>query len=153
MIEAKELRIGNMVEDANTDTVEIEGIHYIDVHDYKVLIGNYLRYMNYIKPIPLTEEWLVKFGFKHSNREWFELDNMSLCEGVLNVGLKQNLCTLSIEGNESIEVMLCKQMLFVHSLQNLYFALTNEELTIKEDIEIVTPDLRKFKIKDLTNNG
>lgn len=62
------------------------------------------------EPIPLTKEWLVKFGFKDGKRGWFK------------TGARNSKFNLYMYGR-------CD---YVHQLQNLYFAITREELTIKE---------------------
>ncbi len=94
-MEAKDLRIGNWV-------LFGEAKMEIDANDFKDCDANGLMHQLY-KPIPLTEEWLVKFEQK-------DLD----------------LFILEIEVNWNIKIK------YVHQLQNLYFALTGEELTIKE---------------------
>ena len=70
--------------------------------------------VKYAKPVPLTEEWLLRFGFVNDKLEYFtiEYDNHA------GYGLfyRGNLLT-------GIE--------YVHQLQNLYFALTGTELEIK----------------------
>jgi len=71
-----------------------------------------------VEPIPLTEEWLVKFGFKRSStpnqltlgRFSYELSYSDLYYGLSRMGK-------------------CK---YLHQLQNLYFALTQEELEIQQ---------------------
>ena len=81
------------------------------------------------KPIPLTEEWLVKLGFKLFNSDWYEL------QGVEFVSLDFRISTreVSIHVNDQDEMPLCiPTCKHVHQLQNLYFALTGEELTITE---------------------
>jgi hypothetical protein len=69
--------------------------------------------------IPLTEEWLIEFGFKcksygYGKDEWkqWKFNGYSL-----------NGFTCIMSGVE---------LKHVNQLQNLYFALTSEELTIKE---------------------
>jgi len=89
-----------------------------------------------IKPIPLTEEWLLKFGFKEDKiRSWFFKDcgeyririSVNVFFGMLE---KESSWFVSIlTGYGSQPVTLGKQ--YVHQLQNLYFALTGEELEIK----------------------
>ena len=84
---------------------------------------HYLRQIedncNYIEPIPLTEEWLLKFGF-----EMYEFDHKAN-----QFRFKERLIVY-IDGflyDHGTSVKLQ----YVHQLQNLSFALTNEELTIK----------------------
>jgi len=68
------------------------------------------------KPIPLTEEWLLKFGFQK--------DSLNIYRKYLNIhrGVSYFECYL---GGITVEVQ------FIHQLQNLYFALKGEELEIK----------------------
>jgi hypothetical protein len=69
------------------------------------------------KPIPLTEEWLVKFGFdKKAHREGLSI-------------ILEN--TLGYKNGRTYFKSWCileSQPKHVHQLQNLYFALTGKEL-------------------------
>lgn len=77
--------------------------------------------IKYVIPIPLTEEWLIKFGFEQSEGwddfEYFKLNGIEFTD-------------VSPNGYELCEMEQCciKE---VHQLQNLYFALTGEELKTK----------------------
>ena len=137
MIKANELRIGNYVNYEQT-THLITGVNidysisvWVDKENQEFL---YQHQNNELKPIPLTEEWLIKFGFeKYSTKsEFYCLDSTSIYEGTLNYNYKNNFISLSgMNDDYHEELILVKPMLYVHQLQNLYFALTNEELTIK----------------------
>jgi len=79
-----------------------------------------------IQPIPLTEDWLIRFGFKWSvfhqaiHKEGFDFDlNESSWGGYFLSTFKRG-----IHIGETIQ--------HVHQLQNLYFALTGTELTLTE---------------------
>jgi hypothetical protein len=73
--------------------------------------------INSIKPIPLTEEWLVKFGF--SRRENIhKKGKFKIIGGIAIFGIKQTKAFYYKD----------IQLKHVHQLQNLYFALTNKEL-------------------------
>jgi len=76
-----------------------------------------------IDPIPLTEEWLLKFGF----------ENLSLTPKF--DGSKCNFTFYwevdEIVLRENYEDIFITRISYVHQLQNLYFALTGEELEIK----------------------
>ena len=74
--------------------------------------------INSMNPIPLTEEWLLKFGFYKS--ETFK--NSFIKKGV-DIYIQDTAFWYDLLNN-SIEIKS------VHQLQNLFFALTNEELTI-----------------------
>ena len=88
------------------------------------------------KPIPLTEEWLLKFGFEKGNNNWFRLyfnyDNLADSDCLTyNINSKM-LCLESFYDGEkkgSIQLLSLGEK-HVHQLQNLYFALTGEELII-----------------------
>jgi len=80
-----------------------------------------------IKPIPLTEEWLLKMGFKFFGGSGYKTEysdlhwNFSLRNGFMpDIFFKHAIKADKIIG--------CN---YVHQLQNLYHALTNNELTIK----------------------
>ena len=68
------------------------------------------------EPIPLTEEWLVKFGF--------EIHIVEMVFG--NFYLKINGDHFEYYCNNRVELK------YVHQLQNLYHALMGEELKEKE---------------------
>jgi hypothetical protein len=105
----KELRIGNYVKIHGKPTqMELSDFNFDPL---------------FIKPIPLTEEWLLKFGFDKNENGLFKLFNESEVPILLNEDLNGWTCdgiNFSINGTQ-----------YVHQLQNLYFALTGEELTIK----------------------
>ena len=67
------------------------------------------------EPIPLTKEWLLKFGF----RKTFEYDR--------NIYRKGNIVLV---GGVLFYFQWTK-LDYIHQLQNLYFSLTGKELTIK----------------------
>ena len=108
-----ELRIGNYVNGiydegefiAEVLTVDSEGC-LLDANGIYELTS-----LKVIKPIPLTEEWLVKFGFERLGDISFPF-------------IKSN----DFENSETFSLYGIKH---VHQLQNLYFALTGEELKTK----------------------
>lgn len=129
MIEAEELRIGNFVLNNKNEIIEIESIgwqHGINLcvdsgRDYCILDADYS--FSEITPIPLTEEWLLRLGFekkasyflheKHSVR----IETGNMYEWNYN---RYEYGKIKIE--------------YTHQLQNLYFALTGEELEVKDKI-------------------
>ena len=78
-------------------------------------------------PIPLTEEWLKKFGFKpyKPGGNGFRLGKMVIY--VLPLCNEVEYDSIDFEARTNIMT----NIKYVHQLQNLYFALTGEELTIK----------------------
>jgi hypothetical protein len=126
MIQASELRIGNYVIEKGRRpfTISIEKICDFGNGFYK------------FEPVPLTEEWLIKFGFvayaKHCN--YTELciksDNPSK-HIVVRIGLQIKYFTVFNHSEcDFTEMQYLTTLHYVHQLQNLYFALTQKELTI-----------------------
>ena len=127
---ANELRIGNLVGFGSTNcrVYEIqENCFYAIYNDGGSLKNTTCK----LQPIPLTEEWLLRFGFEKTNTDgdnaWLNLRyrflNFASDE---SVGFKKVYLTL----NNRMDI-IC---LYVHQLQNLYFALTGEELTLKTEL-------------------
>lgn len=111
-MKAKELRIGNLVE---INAPIINKVIAVDVYHISKIKKN----KDCCKPIPLTEEWLVNFGFYE--REFsFDKGSFYLTK---RIGEKAYLYQ---------ETKSPFRVEFVHQLQNLYFALTGEELTLKQ---------------------
>ena len=120
MIQTNELRIGNYV-GGLFDTEQVSVIKAITENDFSYERISDEEYFigNSIKPIPLTEEWLLKFGFEKlvgwDDMEYFNSN-----------GIHIYLCGNDKENWFEYENdVLIKS---VHQLQNLYFALTGKEL-------------------------
>ena len=138
-MEATELRIGIYVnvprEDQSPfriDAFESLSNKFIKVAmihpDYGETFHPLTWYGDDLKPIPLTERWLLDFGYKSI--------------GKLHLTYKLNpfIIELSVLGSHynfrkiisKEESMMLKEIKHVHQLQNLYFALTGKELTTKQ---------------------
>ena len=118
-MKATELRIGNYID----YTTEREIVTMQTTYEYIRLIHNGNK--NF-KPIPLTEEWLLKFGFvkefnADENSDSFYLKD---CDDSFYIDYDNSWYI----GATSYGYL--KGIHYVHQLQNLYFALTNEELTL-----------------------
>ncbi len=114
-MEAKELRIGNLLLTDYDYLVEVEFIHKNHFDCRELTTGSFVVNGKY-KPIPLTEEWLVKFGYRWTNGYGYRFLKgwIKLKEGVWK--------SYDLEA----------EVKYVHELQNLYYALTKKELTIKK---------------------
>ena len=123
MVEANELRVGNWVAlDLNhSDTSEFQ----IELADLNLIATDKNRNYN---PIPLTDEWLVKFGFeKNKNKvDIYELGRLRIW-----IGSNGRCLAYLIEEDTTFGHYIPVPIEYVHQLQNLYFAITGEELTIK----------------------
>ena len=134
-MEAKDLRIGNWFEGDNGDKIyyRITAKQILDFYDDPL--------DDYYKPIPLTEDWLLNYGFEkviyESDDFGYETNYELDIKGVGYISYSDDFSCALFGSKESSKNELgflpnwdnCK---YVHQLQNLYFALTGEELTLKK---------------------
>ena len=118
-MEATELRIGNWVYNQTTASYQqvypmmIPQIHSIQKEG---------RGTN-ITPIPLTEEILLKCGFQMFRGEFWNSVSSSMD---ISIVILENKFYFVVNS----EYAITKHFIYVHELQNIYFALTGEELSI-----------------------
>jgi hypothetical protein len=130
---ASDLRIGNLVKyQDNQNIFEVNEISNTGLGVQDDIEETWIE-LEYFEPIPLTEEWLLRFGFE--KKFW-------LTKGIVIKCVYYQLGDIVVYLlKDSFEIELIKQSgqfnLFinfkkeVHILQNLYFALTNQELHYK----------------------
>ncbi|RYZ29041.1 MAG: hypothetical protein EOO10_07580 [Chitinophagaceae bacterium] len=116
MIKSNELRQGNYVQhNTGQKEVKVESVG-------KGAINNFPE--NEFEPVFLTESILSNAGFVRG------VDSTSLPSGPYRKGL----CEIKV-GNEYYDAVFSQpngtRLPHVHQLQNLYFALTGEELDVK----------------------
>lgn len=128
MINVTELRVGNIVlytqDNDELPVLKIDG-------DSKTICLDLLLGLNMdvneqdIQPIPLTPEWLERCGFEKVTKGI----GLSVLDGYVKISslFTGMPLTLDIDGNR----MPLHGIKYLHQLQNLYFALTDEELQIK----------------------
>jgi hypothetical protein len=120
MIKANDLRVGNKVYYNTGESIEV---HLIDSVDIKLAEQYKLLFNANHSPIPLTEEWLIKMGFYKdediSYRYYFDFG----WAVILAYDLDDNCVRIGDSWDFA-------KATYVHQLQNLTYALTNEELTI-----------------------
>ncbi len=131
-MKASELRVSNWIKlflglsDNVPEYLELQinGVMVQNEEEYILLRNTWTKLENNIEPIELTEEKLMKFGFeKCLNGYWCEKE-------LLNVKIsKHSVIEIYLSGSDTD--LALNGIQFVHQLQNLYFALANEELTIK----------------------
>lgn len=116
-LKANELRIGNYLMELTSDDIFNVSASWFSMLDVNLLCS---------RPIPLTEEWLIKFGFE---------------KGLISTGNKESSgytkdLIMMLQFQDSDIWYACpygypigiERTLSVHQLQNLYFALTGKEL-------------------------
>ena len=128
MIKENELRLNNLVM-VNYKTDLLSKVTWIQEGSINVtfdrqpdLVNGIVCSANDLIPIPLTEEWLIKFGFK---KTWFGYDIISTCIEI--EPLENEDYTICINSNE---YHVGESFKYVHQLQNIHFALTNKELEL-----------------------
>lgn len=141
-MKANELRIGNYVNVLREDQspFKIDGFELLNESDCKVFKDNgtyncppfgeikmhpLTWNLKDLQPIPLTEEWLLRFGFEKSRLGYFTV----FCGN--NV---MSVCCFDDFSRVQIVTQTVSTINHVHQLQNLYFALTGEELTLKTEL-------------------
>ena len=115
------LKIGNLV-----SAITCDGSEAVDIVSELILVDDSvffktLKGWSKGRPIPLTEEWLLKFGFSLVSYRFF----ISGGHEVRSSAFMFNRFSYFIGSIYIAEVE------YVHQLQNLYFALTGKELEIK----------------------
>jgi len=128
---ANELKIGNLVDLGNRIAKVIEINHLacvvVDLEETQDTIEDYDR----TKPIPLTEEWLIKFGFSREVKVGSEMGT----DGVEFRVYHFDVLTFNTNHGWWYKVQRINDtpLEYVHQLQNFYFAITGEELTFKSE--------------------
>ena len=135
-MKANELRIGNWINVGGE-------LNQFSIADFCDIFDNGDKWFkDLFKPIPLTEEWLLKFGFEEienlhthwkSDKGFFLNGYIIFMEKIIGViiGEKSNSKFYDHSYQYRNGIGIIKQIQYVHQLQNLYFALTGEELEIK----------------------
>lgn len=134
-VKPNELRLGNYIniivgDQRNFTTLVVSSIGsniFAQTPNGKNISGLY----NDFAGIPLNEEWLLKFG-------WIWNEECASYEKYPNGDARMNLYFSKVNGsytmaNDVIKALIASRIFYVHQLQNLYFALTGEELTINEN--------------------
>ena len=131
---SKDLRIGNYVKLNN----DIDVIQSVGQWCYTVRTIEE-NPVSILKPIPLTEEWLIKFGFDKNDKNRWQINGHSYAiywYSYVATGDNHQMYRLEYHNTDygKDEYQDCHQMAdrlkHVHSLQNLYMCLTGEELKL-----------------------
>ena len=128
MIDVKEIKIGNWFEHNDSwsyrnEETKLPFSFQWNETDWWAL-GECTLFIESVSPIPLTEEWLLKLGFKKQKASelYIEYDNDRFI--VVN-------CLMGVHLGFDVEVYFEEEyehIKYVHQLQNLYYTLTGKEL-------------------------
>jgi hypothetical protein len=117
MIQANELRIGNWVRIRESDTK-------VQVEAYMLNVSE----LSNCQPIPLTPEILEKCGFErltHKTEGGYK-------SSIYSYRGKYSFTVFFDDGKLSVSFWQGNEKQYLHQLQNLYFALTGEELNFNK---------------------
>jgi hypothetical protein len=117
-MKANELRIGNWY-DENGATKQVNP---------NTIEAVWVAERIWCKPIPLTEEWLLKFGCQRTRQGWSISAEYSLYNPFTEFDTPSSKYYGLVLNDKYVTT---RAVQYVHQLQNLYFALTGEELTIQ----------------------
>jgi hypothetical protein len=138
-MKASELRIGNICHQGVVSIIKEERFTVASSlgSDYDSLCIN-------IEPEPITEEWLIKFGFVDEGKRETKNHGNFFSKAILDYkycfayadfrndwGFYQEYTDSPFLNDEGKKYFISCGIRYVHQLQNLWFALTGEELTIK----------------------
>ncbi len=134
-LKSKDFRIGNLAHVRWSTNDEV--ISEITKTDVKLLSGGFAAYCD-LYPILLTEDILLNFGFLRNTypnlhfAKYLDNGDKVLISENKSYGSEKHLSFFFGCGGmnySSIDL----QIEYVHQLQNLYFALTGEELELKNE--------------------
>lgn len=114
-MKASEFRIGNLV--YNQTTMKVMEVYPMMIPQLAKIDG-----VSNIKPIELTEEWLLNFGFEKLGLAFVLNDSIIIWE-------QDGEFLFYLKSHNGTEIKSYQK--FVHSIQNLVFALTQKELPLK----------------------
>ena len=134
---AKDLRIGNLVLFSDNSTIfTVSGLHEFGMDCFDDIEETYIEYDRF-EGIKLTEEWHNKFGvtkngfnaFKYVIQRNNNIDLQVIFSGDY-VMIRQGKGELEDDIVSIWNKDLTKRDMYIHEWQNLYFALTGEELQL-----------------------
>lgn len=130
MIQPHELRIGNCLQ-------RLDGsILYVTAQDI-LTISEWDKSKGLLpKPIPLTEEWLINFGFENDgHNDWKIADRLKM-EYVFQIreDLEGNVSSCGVMGISFLDTVqnFAWNIKYVHQLMNLHFSITGTELPLTD---------------------
>ena len=122
-MKASELRIGNSI-------MQDDDFVFVTWWRLELMENNKIEY----KPIPLTVDWLLKLGFDKLEND---IPTYFKCFGNLIEDDYEYSFNIYVDSEQNYFITIFGRKIIikhVHQLQNLYHALTGEELTIKDEV-------------------
>lgn len=143
-MQSKDLRIGNYIQNINSKKIErvasINDLGHVKFREtesgMKVVVFANINEYEYIS---INEEWLFNFGFEFkdlvmSQTKWLVKEQKNQWRKEFRIGKythsKHWSFTMECVSPPTLSLI---DLNYVHELQNLYFALTGEELELKSE--------------------
>ncbi len=138
----QELRIGNYVNFKNRTDIDYCEVTALDFGGYVHVLRNFKdkegdddqpENIKDITPINITEQMLIKFGFKKTNDLCFDYPSKFGKWRIRWSSIMQEIHALGIHYSDEPENTVYNfrwNIKYVHELQNLIFVLTGSELTL-----------------------
>ena len=127
-ITARELRLGNLVfgQYRVIEKVDLKILAYVVSFEAGEVAGTKMP-----SPITLSEEWFLRFGFRHSSfmTAYDQRGHSGEIFSIMDLADFDKPGYFALEWNQ---VYAGKPFRYVHELQNIYFTVTGKELEIKE---------------------
>ena len=137
-IHPNELRLGNLVKTIFNDEIcKVIAIKKQPINNgfyYTIKVDKNEDYLlpEFIQPIPLTEDWLIKAEFIKNRTHPHLFRNIGkLCSLSIDYYPDNSIIELSCSGMDN-EPNKIEHLKYLHQLQNLIHALSNEELTFNK---------------------
>lgn len=146
-MKAKNFRIGNLYIDIDDKLCEMSGY---ELWQMSVKENNENLGINEYKPIYLTEDWLIKLGmeipitddpiFEHGKCKYddpfnhFRKTSQSLTDATFEIGGVDFYADSTGFWMPIFDEYT--ELKYVHQFQNLFFAITGNELTVKHEVSV-----------------
>lgn len=133
-MKTRELMMGNLIQ-IEGNPVEVIKIFEIHLEVHSDIFQFWHVEIEEVEPISLTEEWLMKFGFKQSptSNSCFYIVYKQL-----DLILYKTDTPIAVSNDFKLECFyyffnkVAVIIEYAHQIQNLFFSLTQTELTIKD---------------------
>lgn len=138
-MKASELKIGNWIQNHKGETIRVDGEFIMNSEKYyfkdgKTEMIQTLPPRPVFEPIFLTEEWLKRFGFQLGKNLYWIDERLNAVLQVSQINPKNDWWDVVIADKFAHHGFWLRSVTHVHQLQNLFFALTEKELTMENGI-------------------
>ena len=133
-MEASELRIGNWVNSIKfNQPVQLELADFGEAYAHADGSNSLEWFETHLEGIPLDEQWLERFGFEWETSKKTHIELKLGDENIIAFYFQEKeIKLLQFYSTGPIGYIEFNPPEYVHQLQNLYFALSNTGLKVKE---------------------